>query len=278
MRTPIKLNKTFWPKFITNFLPSADDPRVLISNNVSGDHFSDAVSVFKFGKTFKSTQRARFPLTVDALKSLEFSRPPNVLDVGSSDGITSLHVMRNIEFAEYFITDLNPVAFYKTKGRGTFFFDAQQTCILRVSNHFVVYSDFEDSVWPLMFLAKRFFSNLPSTELLKSVVLINPQVQEIDGQVTVRKHNILEQWDSKPVELIIAANILNRSYFSDQQLLHAAEKLLDSLVTGGRLVVIDSRNIEKSTIFQLKENNKIVVEQDINGGTEIRSLLLSSYC
>jgi len=89
MKLPIKLNKNFWPKAITTLLPSVDDPRVLLVGDIHGEKFTKAISVFKFGTTFKTTENLRYPTTIRELKSLEYAAPPIVLDIGASDGITS---------------------------------------------------------------------------------------------------------------------------------------------------------------------------------------------
>jgi hypothetical protein len=102
MRAPIKLNRSFWPKLLCRFLPSAADPRSICRSTISFTEFTQAVSVFKFGTTFKTSQKARFPLTIASLAELKFSSPPVILDVGASDGTTSLDVMQTLTFSDYF--------------------------------------------------------------------------------------------------------------------------------------------------------------------------------
>lgn len=121
MRFPVKLNRAFWSKTLTQILPSAADPRVLCLGKVDEETFTNAVSAFKFGTTFKSTQKARFPLTILELASLSYPQRPIVVDVGASDGITSLDLMQAIPFEKYYVTDLNIDVFYQTSGSATWF-------------------------------------------------------------------------------------------------------------------------------------------------------------
>jgi hypothetical protein len=68
MRVPIKLNRSILARRLWGVLPCADDPH-------PDEHsFSRAVSTFKFGTTFKATQKQRFPLTLEALTQLHQPR------------------------------------------------------------------------------------------------------------------------------------------------------------------------------------------------------------
>lgn len=276
MRMPIKLNESYWPKTITNLLPSSVDPRVLLDGDIRGEQFSKAVSVFKFGTTFKTTKSFRFPNTVKALTSLNYLSPPIVLDVGASDGITSLHVIQHIDFDKFYITDLNTEVLYnKQDGKGCFY-NTDNECILIVTKLFVLYSDFEDSIFPFNKIAKYFFSkSLNTNNALEKIKLINPELKKVEGNTVIAKYDMFTRWVNDKVDLIIAANIFNRSCFSENQIIKAVNNLLHALNDGGRFVIIDSREIEKGTIFRVM-NKKIKVEKDINGGTEIRELILKT--
>jgi SAM-dependent methyltransferase len=276
VRMPIKLNKSFWPKIITKLLPSSDDPRVLLDGEISGKEFSKAISVFKFGTTFKSTESVRFPTVVKALTFLDCHSPPTVLDVGASDGTASLHILQNIEFEKYYIADLNIEALYEIRDDKCYFYDTDKNCILMVTKLFVIYSDFKNSIFPFNKLAENFLSTSPhANNSSRKIELINPEVKKIKGNIAILKHNIFSRWMKEKLDLIIAANILNKCYFSENQLRKAVNNLVCTLNDGGRLVIIDSRKIEKATIFRVMKK-KIQVEKDINGGTEIRELILNT--
>jgi len=281
MKMPIKLNKTGWPTLVTRWLPAANDPRVLLQPNLDPEAFSVAVSVFKFGSTFKITKQARFPKTVEILANLDFAAPPVILDVGASDGITSLSVMQNLAFKKYFVTDFNPEVLYTSQdGRG-YFYAPNGDCILVVSDRFVIYSDYEESNPLLRKLAERLFHNKPNFDnSLQQIELINPAVKNSFDNVVVCRHSIFDQWQLEKPNLAIAANILNRVYFSDIQLSQAVDNLLTALTDDGVLAVIDSREgkvIEKSTVFK-KSAGRLAVVCCINGGTEIQDLIIDHSC
>jgi len=277
MRMPIKLNRSYWSKTVTNLLPSSDDPRVLLGGEVSGEQFSRAISAFKFGNTYKTTENFRFPTTVKALASLSYQSPPIVLDVGASDGITSLHVLKNINYDKYYITDLNTEVLYEKQGGRCSFYDKDNNCILIVTKLFSIYSDLKNSIFPFNIIVKHLLSNKTSKNCkLRKIELINPDVKKTDGDIVIKNYDIFNKWEYGNVDLILAANVLNRCYFSDECIVKAIGNFVKTLNEGGRLVVVDSREVEKSTIFRVV-NCRVEVEKDINGGTEIRDLVLQNF-
>lgn len=274
MRMPIRLNESFWPRVITSFLPSSDDPRVLLDGKIRGEEFSRAVSVFKFGTTFKTTGSRRFPATVKALVALDVHSPVTVLDVGASDGISSLHVRQSIDFDKFYVTDLNTEVLYDRRGDRCYFYDTDHNCILIATKWFVIHSASRDSLFPLNKIADYLLSKSPNTpSARRTIELINPEVRTANGNVVVVKYDIFTRWMNEKVNLILAANILNRSYFTDHQILEAIDNLVHALADGGRLVIVDNRETEKATIFRVT-NDTIEAEKDIHGGTEIRELIL----
>lgn len=278
MRMPLKLNRAYWPTVLGKLLPSADDPRILHSNQLDEISFSKAVSTFKFGATFKSTKKARFPLTIQELVSLHYPSDAIILDVGASDGITSLDVMRSITFQKYYITDLNIDVFYDTYDKWTYFYDENKECILITSNGWIVYPDIKNAIFPFGKLAQSLFLHAPQAKKdLPRISLINPSLQSMTQKnIFVEKYNILERWPHEKVDLLIAANILNRSYFSEKQILQALENIVAALNNNSRVAIIDNRDAEKSTIFLFADGN-ITVEKTINGGTEIEELILRTF-
>jgi hypothetical protein len=278
MRMPVKLNRAFWPKAISRILPSADDPRVLITNSANELVFTRAVSTFKFGSAFKSTGKKRFPLTLEKLAGLPFDRSPIVVDVGASDGITSMDIMKRISFRKYYVTDLNVETFYFVSGNYTFFYNPEGDCILAVTNYWIVYNDFLNAIFPFGSWARAFFYHAPLYKTgMTSIQLINPVLQEKrDLELVVEQYDVLKKWLHEKADLIIAGNILNRDYFSIPDLRKALKNLFEALSESGRLVIIDNRDIEKSTFFRLT-NGKVEVEMKINNGTEIEPLIMDWF-
>jgi hypothetical protein len=276
VRAPIKLNRSYWPSAIANVLPSAEDPRALFDKSIDSATFTKAVSTFKFKTTFKTTQIKRFPLTVDALKRLQFIKTPIILDVGASDGITSLDVIKSIRFQKYFVTDLNMRALYRVYRGRTYFYDEEGKCILIVMNKWIVYEDTVGSLLPFRFLVDSMFNSQPAaSQDAIPIDLINPLLaRSQDEFIVTEKYDMFTPWKREKVDLVIAANILNKAYFTDEQISQALRNLLQGMDDLGRLAIVDNSQLERSTVFQVRAGN-VVVESQINGGTEIEDLVFA---
>jgi hypothetical protein len=240
--------------------------------------FTNAISTFKFGTTFKSTQKTRFPLTILEIASLQYEKRPVVVDLGASDGSTSLDLMQAIPFEKYYVTDLNIEVFYEVSGDATWFYDEKGTCILKVTDKWVVYPEIGGAIFPFDRISRSLFAHAPKWESdAARIMLINPVLQaRKEINIFIEKHNILEIWPHGKADLIIAANILNRSYFTTSEIKQALKNMLAALDVSGRIVIIDNRPREKATIFQFVAGN-VSVEKRVNGGTEIENLALNSF-
>jgi hypothetical protein len=78
---------------------------------------------------------------------------------------------------------------------------------------------------------------------------------------------------------VIAANILNRGYFSGVDLDRAIGNLVAALSSGGRLVLIDNRatsggfdESERATIFR-SSDGALEIEHRIGAGSEVEDLV-----
>ena len=278
MRFPVKLNRTFWPKSLAKILPSADDTRVLCHGKVNEKTFSIAVSTFKFGATFKSTQKARFPLTILELALLQYEQNPIVIDIGASDGITSLDVMQAIPFEKYYVTDLNIDVYYQDSGNTTWFYDEKGICILMTTDKWVVYPETTGVIFPFDKISQAVFSHAPKWESdAARLRLINPVLLAYkENNFLIEKHNVLEPWPHEKAHLIIAANILNKSYFTTSEIKQALKNMLAALDGSGRIAIIENRKNEQATIFKFNAGN-VSVEKKVNGGVEIENLALNSF-
>jgi len=97
-----------------------------------------------------------------------------------------------------------------------------------------------------------------------------------DKAIIIEKYDVFEKWRHEKADLIIAANVLNRSYFSDNQIKKALLNIFNALNNLGRFVVVDNRENEKATIFRMV-NGVIEIEKDINNGTEIKEIALGMF-
>lgn len=278
MRFPLKLNRSYWPAALVQAIPSATDPRILCKGIADEKTFTEAVSTFKFRTTFKLTQKTRFPLTILELASLPFEQRPIIVDIGASDGITSLDIMRAVPFEKYYVTDLNIDVYYQDSGSATWFYDEKGVCILMASDKWIAYPDTIGAIFPFDKISQALFAHAPKWESDSArLKLINPTLlSQKETNFLIEKHNILEAWPHEKADLIIAANILNRSYFTASEIKQALINTAIILGGTGRIAIIENRESEQATIFKLSENT-IGVEKRVNGGAEIEALVLNSF-
>jgi hypothetical protein len=275
MRTPLKLNRDRWPRLLTAILPCAADPRLLLRPAAGKADFSDAVSALKFGATCKTTVEARFPLTLQALSRLSFERPPVVLDIGASDGVTSLDVMRALRFERYYVTDKHLEVFSQTHGRRTYFYDSERRCILAASDAWIAYADTAGAIPPCGSIARSIIAAAPvCADDATRTILVREELRRPGANVCVQRYDVFEPWTGEKVDLVLAANILHFDYFGPAQLARAITNVLNALRSGGRLAVVRNRTREAASIFRIMSAGT-EVEQRINGGSEIEDLVLS---
>jgi hypothetical protein len=275
MRLPVKLNKAWWPGPLRRLFRAAEDPRALLQASIDKRGFSRAVSALKFGATFKSTGSARFPQTLEQLAALEFQRAPAVLDVGASDGSTSLDVMEAIDFRRYYCTDLNPHAYTAEHQGWTYFFTSDGAAMVAASDRWVVYNDLEGAIPPFGFLTTGLFARAPQMGPdARRIELINPSLRaRSDSRVAVLRYSVLEAWTEENVDLIVAANILNRAYFSTQQLERIVANLRAALLPAGRIAFVDNREAEHASIVSMTAAGPRVHAR-VGRGAEVEELAM----
>jgi hypothetical protein len=281
MRAPVKLNRTFWPRALTALLPSATDPRVLAGAGITESEFTDAVSTLRFGRTYKTTRESRFPRTIGYLASRRYAAPPVMLDVGASDGVTSLDVMNALRHARYYVTDAHVNVFSCARGNRRYFYAANGECILVTDSAWIVYPDVQHAVPPFGAIARRWFVRAPKLESgAERITLINPRLRAMGADtVRVEQYNVLDRWPGENADIVIAANILNRGYFSGVDLDRAIDNLVAALSSGGRLVLIDNRataggfdESEQATVFRSCDG-ALEIEHRIGTGSEVEDLV-----
>jgi hypothetical protein len=252
-----------------------DGPVGLLNREPTNAEFTRAVSAFKFGSTFKTTKQSRFPLTIKALQNIELASDGIILDVGASDGIASLDAINALQHSQYCVTDLNTKVGHILDTNKHYFFDSDHQCILISNARFIWYNETNDAIWPFNHLANKAFTAAPVCQqsTCQYVSLFNPELNN-HPSVTVQNHNLFKPWTGPKPSLVIAANILNRSYFNDNELNAAIDQLIGNLAGDGYIAIIDNRELERSSLFSVTPE-KIELIKSINGGAETQSLVLA---
>src|SRR5579862_1288722 len=117
-------------------------------------------------------------------------------------------------------------------------------------------------------LVKKWFTATP-VPLVYSDLGNNPRVALLEG-------NLLERVTlPNNLHIVRAANILNRSYFSEDELLSILNNLRSTLCSGGILIVCrtDDSGRTDGTVFRLSKDGLFEIIERINGGSEIESLV-----
>lgn len=283
MRLPVKLNARGWPWFVGRLPIVREDPRrVACPSSLSASEFSASLSVLKFGTTFKTTQPARHAQTDEILVGLLRDRDDVILDIGASDGSTSLDLIARMgpRFAKYYVTDFNVEVSIGRDDRGTSFFrDASDRCILRATDRFVIYADVEGAPAPLAWVARHLLRGEERVATWNRVSLFQKDLLDltrVDSRVETCQYDMFKPWRGRRPTLTKIANVLNRAYFSDDDITQAIRTQLSALEDGGHLAIIENRkNRERATIYQ-KSGAGMVPRGAVGGGCELEGLVSSS--
>ncbi|WP_437295111.1 hypothetical protein [Sorangium sp. So ce426] len=259
------------------------DPRALLRPEeiTSPEVFSERISVLLLGGTYKTTRPGRHRQSDALLVGALRQKSPVVLDVGASDGSTALDLITALgdAFEAYYVTDRALSLRVRADDRGrAFFYDADGACVLAATPRLLFYPAAAGSRrWPRWVLPGWRGAIPPFDPAYPEVSLVQPRLREIarrDARVRLRPHDIFQPWDGPAPTVVKAANILNRAYFSDDQLRRAARNFWRALAPDGLLLVIDNRDAEKASLFARTEGGFEHIDS-IHGGTEIKELILS---
>jgi len=279
----IKLNKEYWGKKIPNLKYGTPNP--LNAFSTDRDKFSDAMTTFKFLGVFKTTQAGRHKETQQFLKTylVNFPNQLTILDIGASDGITSLDFINviNDSIKKYYVTDYNiKCTYYSYKGY-TYFFDHAKNCFLVASEKFVFYPT-DKKLFDFIFKKSlKKIKNFSKQELL----LINSGLKEKkegNEAIEIMEYNVFEAWPKEKADVVVVGNLLNKAYFDDAQIETALNNCYNALQENGILTIIrnilqeNGEEIERSTIYKKNESAKIFNKvHEINGGIEIDEFVSS---
>jgi hypothetical protein len=279
---PIKLNRSRYGGRLGRLLPSMDDPREIMRGlELDEEEFSRAVSSICIYNTWRTTGPMRHSLSDEVVTDV-MSKIENgvILDVGISDGITSLNMIDRLGdgFGRYYAVDRRlGLRCMEREGR-TYFYDASTgDCFMITTDRLVIYRDRKNLLFPLKWLSNFLISRAPryDRDSAKEVGLCQPRLVKLtkaDPRVAVVEWNMFDPWPGERADLIKIANVLNRSYFSDGEITSALENLEGALKPGGRLLVVENRAVEQWSLFG-KRGSSFELVSEGSGGCDIRSLV-----
>lgn len=298
MRFPIKLSIGILPRWCDRMLRAKNNPRTFVDHaeaikkdDLACDRrrFSELVGTVTSGVTTKSTRPQRHRITNQIITELCSASSCTILDIGVSDGVTSLDLIEalNSKFKHYFVTDVSFSVSYIESGRWTYFYDTAGGCFLMATDMFIVLPWLEGAWFPVGSIARWLLSRAPhyADDRAKKASQIQPELlalAEQDKRITIREYDVFRPWLGPQVDLVKICNVLNRIYFSDHRIVAAVENIKGALKNSAKLVVTDNREIdadhcemERVSVFARNEQGYTLVK-NANGGVDIEELILNA--
>ena len=266
------------------------------SGEEASDRFSLILHDLRMGGAWKRTNRGRLRRTEEMLCAHlrpELCRELNFLDIGASDGVTTLEAVRALRRAfggsvHAFLADRDVWLLRYRRGPIVEYRAADGEPIMarlgplgvRLARHRPEAQRAGDPLASLYLQLKRFRESM---QLDTRISLVNPAVRSDPG-ITVMELDCLIY--SEPLKdsmsAVRASNVLNLGYFVRPQLQHAVSHIHAYLREGGCLVV--SRNddqaageVENGSVW-FKESGRFRWLQDFGAGSEIKSVVNDWSC
>ena len=253
--------------------------------------FSEVVSSIRIGRTHKLTRPNRLAGPTGALCDRLQSPARDTLqflDVGGSDGITTLEAVRMLEARlerpvhACLIDPFIRLVRYRSGSTVEYRTPDQSPVMVRVGPIGLQLSSVGTTRDPLSRgLGRWYLGRTAARQSMRvdaTISLVNPLVAA-DPSVTVlewdaMRHNpaLVDRFHA-----VRASNVLNRSYFSGEQIEHALSHLHGYLRDGGWLLVSrshasDSGEVDHGSIWR-KEGGRFVRQHSFGAGSEIAALV-----
>lgn len=279
---PIKFNRSYLHRSLKRLAPNIDDPRkIMKGSELTEEEFSKYVSSICTYNTWRTTEPMRHPSSDNLIMKLMSEKKDGViLDVGVSDGSTSLSLIEKLGdgFKRYYAADRRLRLYsYEEKG-AAYFYDAKtKACFMIATDRFIIYSDRKNLLFPLKWLSNFLISRTPKYDegSVKEISLCQSRLTELakkDPRIVILEWNMFDPWLNEKVDLIKIANVLNRSYFTDDEISAAIENLKNASRPGGNLLIVENRAVEQWSLFT-KEKSSFRLVSEENGGSDIGDIV-----
>ncbi len=214
-----------------------------MDHDASPEAFRAVVGSVEVGGVFKITSAGRHPDCDDLLLERVDLSGATILDVGASDGTTSLELIGRLPpgFAAYVVSDRwLRLLVLRLRWHTVLLDPASGRCVLVFGQRIVA--------WPHRSrIVRACYAPLlraaTGTKRLEEVSMLNPELRrliESDPRVTAVEHDVFEVWSGPTPDVIKVANLLRRVYFEDEEICRALDALRRSLPEGGHLLVVDN--------------------------------------
>ena len=277
------------PDCLVDLAARFDEARPGDATRLSRD-FSDVVSSIRIGRTHKLTRPNRLAGPTGALcDRLESPARDTLqfLDVGASDGITTLEAVRILEarlerpIHACLIDPFIRLVRYRSGSTVEYRTPDQSPVMVRVGPIGLQLSSLDTARDPLSRALGRWYLGRAARRSMPvdaTISLVNPLVAA-DPSVTVLEWDVLRHNPAlvDRFHAVRASNVLNHSYFSEEQIDHAISHLHGYLREGGWLLVSRSRvsgsgEVDHGSIWR-KEDGRFALQHSFGTGAEIGTLV-----
>lgn len=268
MKLPFKLNPKFFKKF-PSFILASSDPCLIYKSD--SDSKSMAMRSIRLGGTFKTTYISRYINTINLLQSYCTTKT-KILDIGASDGSASLSGIHGLSYSEYIVSDKH-LFLHSIKLLGLYFiFTDRLKFQMAFNSFFVLYR----SSWLAWFF--RLFDFLyynKAKRNSKKVSLLRDEVIAIDN-VSVLEFDMFRPKNIQ-ADVVIVANILNRSYFTDEALNSLVLYFLRDISRPGGIVALIDNRAEKGENSSILHNDghAFTLLERVGDGSDVEHIFLN---
>ena len=250
-------------------------------NELEGKDFIDCVSkVLVPGKVWMTTQKNRFAEIDDITINLLKNNSENYIhDVAVSVGITTLDLFdklerNNIDY-KLFVSE----KYSDFLATGKYICKVYSADNEFIEGYFLGLVAQNNPSWAL-FLSKLLFKVmyfLKDGSYRKRITIFDKRLQDLikTEEITIIKYDVLSSIIKEKFSYIRCMNLLNLCYFNDEQLYLAVTLLMESLKENGILQIGRTEIVTGTNhvSFFKKENNKLRIVKEVNGGTEIMKII-----
>tara|TARA_Y100000389_G_scaffold205091_1_gene263011 strand:+ start:3796 stop:4656 length:861 start_codon:yes stop_codon:yes gene_type:complete len=275
----IKFNKEIKLfKHLPNFL-SSKAPKIY-NNNCKN------INMIKYGHIWKTTSESRNKLLIDWIDNYlnNNKNKYSLLELGSSSGVSVFPALKKKKkIKKYFLTDLQLVYYYKKLLANTLLFSKKKSLIpfMAFNKLLIFYSDNKsfNMIFNFASYLIRFILSLLTLGIKKNYLyLLNNQIIEYQKKYPIifKEFNILSNWEYSKVDLIIALNLFNNSYFSEISMKKIVSNVYSILNNGGIIIIGDNKKKSKISVFK-KIKGKFILTHNNGGQVESHDFFLNFF-
>lgn len=264
----IPLVRNFFVYYLPNFwfLDNHDEEDTLFAALRYGD------------VTGKATAQGRFS-DIDSIALQMIADGYAIHDVGVSSGITSFDLYCELQSAgragNFTISDKFAEMEFSRGMLLTRIYDSDS----KLKSIYLLGVLFDPQISWVYFLSKITFQLLkfiPDYSERVRILLLSAPIKQLlqNNEIKFISYDVFNSKLNVKYSFVRCMNLLNRSYFSDDQLLVGINNLFNSLQEGGILLIGRTIKIgSNGASFYRKEGGVLRVVKEINGGSEIRNLV-----